>query len=295
MGLLGGLLLGATIVLVIDYMDNTVRSPEHVEQFLRLHLLTYVPHTDSAGPASVKEAYHTLRTGLLFANRDKTSKTVLITSAGPGEGKTSTSLNLAQILASSGDRVVLIDCDLRRPSVHKYLGIPKEVGLTEYLAGRGELDGYLKATAVPTLKVITSGPIPPNPPEMFDTERFQDLLPRLKASFDWVLVDSPPVLSVTDGVILSAVADGVILVVQHARYAREMVRRAVNQLRNVNATLLGCVLNNVRVTRDAYYYSYYYSYDYSGERQRKRGRGDDGEGPDGPAVGEPPATVEARA
>lgn len=285
-GAVGGLLLGGFVVLLLDYLDNTIRSAEQVEQYLRLHLLTYVPTTSNASAGSIKEAYHTLRTGMLFANRDKTPKVVLVTSAGPSEGKTSTALNLAQILAVSGDRVVLVDCDLRRPSVHRYLKLNKQHGIMEYVVGNGELSSYLKETSVPRLRVLTSGPIPPNPPEMLDHERFLDIFPRLRRDFDWIVVDSPPVLSVTDPIILASLVDGVIMVVQHSRYPREMVRRAVNQLRNVNANLLGAVLNNVNIARDAYYYGYYHSYDYAGDGG---GRADGGNEPTG---GAPPTSAE---
>ncbi len=257
---LGGVMVGVFIVLLLDYLDNTVRTPDQVEEILRLHTLAVVPKSD--GSASTKEAYQTLRTGILFANPDRKPRTIMVTSAGPGEGKTSTALNLGQILAKAGDRVIVVEGDLRRPAIHRYLDLERDLGVTDHVAGNADPASLVKKTAIPGLSALTAGPLPPNPPEILGHSRFQELLADFKRSFDWVIVDAPPVLSVTDAVLIAPLMDEIILVVQHGRFARKMIKRAVLQLRNVEARLLGAVLNNVETKSRSYYYGYYGSYDY---------------------------------
>jgi capsular exopolysaccharide synthesis family protein len=275
-GCLLGLILGTGTVIFMDYLDNTVKSAEDIEQFLGLHILSVVPRIRKDTSASVNEAYQTLRTSLLFSSKARSLKTLLVTSAGPGEGKTSTAVSLARNLASAGDRVVLLDSDLRRPTIHNQLAIERAGGLTNYLlsteAGQAWLRYLKEVPDTPNLKVITCGPIPPNPPELFSTEKFIDLIAQLKKNFDWVVIDSPPLVSLSDSLVLGSLADMVALVIKHNENDRDLIRRSLHGLRKVNANVIGAVLNNVDLTRTAYkdyYYAGYYYYGREEEEEEK--------------------------
>jgi capsular exopolysaccharide synthesis family protein len=264
-GILLGLLLGVGAVFFVDYLDNTIRSAEDIEQYLGLPLMAIVPNVQRGKPSVVKEAFQTLRTSVLFASKGRSLNSLLVTSAGPGEGKSLTAANLARTLASAGDRVALIDADLRRPTLHHQLDLTRDEGLTNFLVnGEGNATWlrYLKdASGVPNLKVLTSGLLPPNPVELFGTERFLEMLRELRQHFSWVVIDSPPVASVSDSVVLGSLADMTILVIKHNENDRDLIRNAVGQLRKVEAHVVGAVLNNVDLRR-AGYYGYYATYDY---------------------------------
>ncbi len=265
-GCLLGLLLGTGTVVFMDYLDNTVKTAEDIEHFLGLHILSVVPRQRKDSHASVKEAYQTLRTSVLFSSKARSLNTLLVTSAGPGEGKTSTAVQLARHLAAAGDRVILLDADLRRPTVHAKLGIERAGGLTNYLlstdGGQAWLRYLKEVPDAPNLKVITCGPIPPNPPELFSTEKFIDLVTQLKKNFDWVIIDSPPLASLSDSLVLGSLTDMVALVIKHNENDRDLIKRSVASLRKVNANIVGAVLNHVDLTRttykDYYYAGYYY-------------------------------------
>ena len=273
-GIILGLLLGAGTVFFLDYLDNTVRTSEDIEQFLGLTLLAIVPREEAGTRSAVREAYQTLRTGLLFSRKNRTQNLVLLTSAGPQEGKSRTSINLARTIASSGERVIVLDCDLRRPTVHQHLGIEREPGITNYILSRDEEDWtpYLRPTDDPNLFAMTCGPIPPNPAEVFAQERFQGLIKELRAQFDWVFVDSPPLVSLADSVILATMSDMVVFVIKHNENDKELIRRCVASLRRVNANLIGAVLNQVDLERSHYKDYYYVGYYYYGQDQEKKGR-----------------------
>jgi polysaccharide biosynthesis transport protein len=270
-GALLGLLLGASTVILMDYLDNTVKTAEDVEQYLNLHILTVVPRYRKEASASVNEAYQTLRTSILFSSKARGLNTLLVTSAGPGEGKTSTVTSLARSLASAGDRVVIVDADLRRPSLHTHLGIERAGGLTNYLLSNEKGDVWLKylkeVPGSPNLKAITCGPIPPNPAELFGTEKFIDLLGQLRKNFDWLLIDSPPLASLSDSIVLGSLVDMVALVIKHNENDRELIRRSVASLRKVNANVIGAVLNNVDLSRSSYKDYYYAGYYYYGKEK----------------------------
>lgn len=272
LGAMIGMLAGVGVVLVIDHMDNTVKSIEDVEEGLKLPVLSIIPrYRDTTGHA-VKEAFQVLKTNVLFSSDARKRNLLLLTSAGPREGKSSTLINLARTIASAGERVVVVDCDLRRPTVHVHLDVERDHGLTNYLTGDegDDIDTYLKNSKVPNLYVLTCGPIPPNPPELFSSERFKNLISDLRTRFDWVLIDSPPVISLTDSVILASMADMVAFVVKHNESEREMIRRCLQNIRNVNPHVIGAILNDVDIeksySKDYYYTGYYY---YSGESDKK--------------------------
>ena len=212
--------------------------------------------------ASVMEAYRMLRTSVLLSAAGDPPKRILFTSSQPGDGKTTTSVNTAISLAQLGSSVLLIDADLRRPSVHRALRVDKNAGLSNFLSsGRVELDDVVQHSRVPKLDVITCGPIPPNPAELVASERMRNLLQEAMQRYDHVIVDSPPLMHVTDPVILSTMVDGVILVVQSGRSTRDIVRRARQELVNVGAKVFGVVLNNFDMKKEGYSsdYSYYRS------------------------------------
>lgn len=201
------------------------------------------------------ESYRTLRTNIQYSSFDKPYQIIVVTSSEPGEGKSTTSGNLALCLAQGDKRVILIDCDLRKPSIHKKFKISNIVGLSDVIIGKEEL-----STAVhrhnKNLIVLTSGKIPPNPSEMLSSKAMSKLLEGLKKEFDYIILDTPPVQAVTDSQILSTKADGTILVVRAERTKKEAVNNAVSLLRKVNANIIGTVLNGLSTDRNKYYYYY---------------------------------------
>jgi succinoglycan biosynthesis transport protein ExoP len=214
--------------------------------------------------SSVVESYRMLRTSVLLSTAGAPPKTILITSSQPGEGKTTTAVNTAISLSQLGASVLLIDADLRRPAIHKAFKIPHARGISNYLSSHTPLDDLIVKLPIPNLSVLPCGPIPPNPAELISSDRMKELLRELSHQFDHILIDSPPLISVTDPVILSTMVDGSILVVQSGKSTRELVRRARRELAGVGARVFGVVLNNVNVKREGYddydYYRYTSSY-----------------------------------
>ncbi|HEX5708600.1 MAG TPA: CpsD/CapB family tyrosine-protein kinase, partial [Pyrinomonadaceae bacterium] len=208
-------------------------------------------------------------------------RTVLVTSSQPSEGKTTTAVNIAMMLAQTGAEVLILDCDLRRPRVHTHFGLPNSRGVTNYLSGETQLSDLVQTVgAQPNLKVITSGPVPPNAAELLGSDEMRKLLYLLSENFQHIIIDSPPAISFTDASILSTLVDGVMLVVHGGRSSRAVVRRAKQQLLDVGAHIFGIVLNNVKLeSNDYYYYSGYYNTSYysddepEGETAKADGRG----------------------
>ena len=209
--------------------------------------------------SAVAEAYRTARTNLQFIALEQTKKTLLVTSAGPGEGKTTTTANLGATMAMAGSQTLLVDADLRRPTLHKYFSLSNTIGLTTVLTEKTAPETGIVATRVANLFVLPSGPIPPNPAEMLGSRRMGELADLTKARFDLVLFDAPPVMAASDALVLARLADGVILVVQSGKLPYELIRQAKKQLDDVKANLLGVLLNSVNVKRDGYYSQYYCS------------------------------------
>lgn len=228
-------------------MRATLRTPSNM----------LVTHRDPGAAAS--EAFRVLRTNLQFMSLDKPLKSILVTSATPVEGKTTTITNLAVAFAQSGVSVCLVDADLRRPTVAKTFGVENWSGLTTALIGQGELDACLRETVVAGLTVLPSGPIPPNPAELLGSARMARLVAELEQRFDLVLIDTPPVLVVTDAAVLAPKVGGTVLVVRAGQVARHQAQRAKAALVSVQAQVLGVVLGAVsQEGRDGYYYYYYY-------------------------------------
>lgn len=226
-----------------------------------------VVDTDPKSPAS--EAYRTLRTNIQFAGLDQPCRTLVFTSATAGEGKTTSAANFALAASGGGSRVCLIDADLRRPALHRVFGLANKRGLSSALIESVPLGRLAQPTNVPNLSVLTSGPLPPNPAEMVGSKRMRDSLDSAAEEFDLIICDSPPVISVSDAVALSAQCDGVILVVRVGGVPRDVVQRAAEQIEAVKGRILGVLLNRVNVRRDGYYYDYYrYYHAYYGDGRK---------------------------
>lgn len=296
-----GIILGLTVAIgmafFFDYLDNTVKHPEALERILGIPNLALIPSLASAIPrqgrgklsrngsngdlngkpvfalvahsdsrSTLTEAFRTLRTSLLFSSAGSPPKSILFTSSQPGEGKTGLSINTAITLSQLGGSVLLIDGDMRRPSCHSHLELPLKTGLSDYLTGHADLASIIKRTAMPNLYCISAGTIPVNPAELLASPRMKETVELFSQRFDYIVVDSPPIFAVADALILSTVVKGVILVVQGGRTPREMVQRAFKNLIELNAPVLGAVLNNVDIRGNGY--PYYYHYHYSQYYQR---------------------------
>jgi capsular exopolysaccharide synthesis family protein len=256
-GLVLGLALGLGLVLLRDFLSNTIRDPEEIERYLHLDLLSAVPRYEADSEHLVTEAYQNLRTALLFARKDEGGQVVLITGTAPQEGKTTTLVNLAKLLAGSGERTIVLDCDLRRAQIHQRLDISRAPGFTDYFVRHEELDSLIQSTRVPNLFALTAGPLPPNPPAMLARKNVADLFSHLRRQFEWILVDSPPLASVTDALLLARHADLAIMVVQHNNVDKKLVKRSVVALRKATPNLLGAILNAVDLKARSYHYYYY--------------------------------------
>jgi len=210
--------------------------------------------------SGVAEAARALRTNILFMSPDQPYRALLVTSAGPSEGKTTVAACIAIAMAQAGRRVVLLDCDMRRPRLHKVFGKTKDVGITTALIDDPPVDQLAMPTQVPNLSLVTTGPLPPNPAEILHSEVFARLLRKLRDAFDCVIIDSPPIVPVTDAAILSASVDGTVLVVRAFHTTKDLGRRAVRAFRDVGTPVVGAVLNAVDLDRHEYGYKYYYYY-----------------------------------
>ncbi len=204
--------------------------------------------TISEPRSPISEAYRTLRTNLDFAGLDRALKTLVVTSAGVGEGKTTTLANLAVVSAQAGRRVILVDADLRRPTLHRIFGLPNEMGLTTMMRDEEALAAPpLQATGVEGLSVLTSGPLPPNPADLMGSRRMEEVIAALSERADQVLFDTPPVVAVTDAAVLATKVDGVLLVIGAGKTRRDQARAAVQRLEQINARLVGAVLTNAEM------------------------------------------------
>jgi capsular exopolysaccharide synthesis family protein len=256
-GLLLGLVLGLGLVVGRDYLANTIRSPEEIERYLHLDLLAAVPRYEESDTSLATEAYQNLRTALLFARHDETGQVVLVTGTAPQEGKTTTIFNLSRLLAGAGEKTIVVDCDLRRAQLHQRLELPREPGFTDFFVRHERLAALVQPTRLPNLFALTAGPLPPNPPALLARKSLRDLLAELRRDFDWVLIDSPPLASVTDALLLARHCDHTVLVVQHNKVDKKLVKRSVAALRKATPNLLGVVLNVVDVRARSYHYYYY--------------------------------------
>lgn len=206
----------------------------------------------------ISEAYRTLRTNVQFTSVDSETKKIMITSAGPREGKSTTVANLAVSIAQTGKSVLVIDADLRNPSQHKLFGLDNGQGLSVALVQDQGHQQYIRETAVPGVMLLTGGPIPPNPAELVGSKRMKRLIQAVSEQYDMVLIDTPPIVAVTDAAILAQEVDGVIIVLAAGEVNKEYAQRAKEQLDKVGAKILGAVLNKADMKTSEYYYYYYY-------------------------------------
>lgn len=230
--------------------------------------LNLIAHNDLKNPAT--EAYRVIRTSIQFAQAGKELKTLAVTSCTPNEGKSMTVANLAVVLTQAGKSVLLIDCDMRNPTVHKNFNLSNKVGLSSCISMGTALSDAVQKTSIEGLYALTGGVIPPNPSELLGSEQMKNVLQRAKEQYDYVLIDTPPVMPVTDALIVSRFVDGMILVIASAEIKVEMARDVKNQLVNAGANILGVVLNKVRSEHHGYGYGYYYYY---GSKEASNGEG----------------------
>ena len=270
--LLAGLLLGAGWVLLRDALDNKIKDADDVERRLHLEVLAAIPKYAKEDDELAKEAYQNLRTALLFTRRKDRGHVVLVTGAAPGEGKTTTLLQLGRRLADAQERTVVVDCDLRKANLHTRLNVSREPGFTDYFLRPVELMTLVRSTRYANLSIIPAGALPPNPPALIAREEFETALEQLRQNFQWILIDSPPVAAVTDALLLARQADSTVLVVQQNRVDRAVVKRAVASLRKVTPRVVGAVLNAVDIKSKGYYgYGYGYGYGYSYGKSKSSG------------------------
>ncbi|MBZ4663241.1 MAG: putative exopolysaccharide biosynthesis protein [Caloramator sp.] len=220
----------------------------------------------------IAEAYRTLRTNIQFSSLDKKVKKIVITSSAPGEGKTTTALNLSITLAQNGHKTLLLDCDMRKPSIHKKLKISNLYGISDLLVGEAKYESVIIKGPVENLDIITSGTKPPNPAELLSSQKMLNFISDVEKNYEYIIIDTPPVLMVTDAQVLSKYADGTILVVASGEAEKDAVVKAKELLTKVGANILGVVLNKLDTNRRGYY-GYYYHYYYGQEQEKKKKKG----------------------
>ena len=277
LGLLGGLLGGIGLALFMEYIDNRVKNPDEIKAVLGLSFLGLVPGLrdkdledgkvpllTGSVPQNFAEAFRTVRTNVLFSSAEQGSRSVLVTSTQPQEGKTVVTANLALALAQTGQRVLLIDGDMRKPRQHELFNMTQDPGLSSLLVGKAKASDAVRKTGMNNLWLMPAGPNPPNPAELLGSTRFKDLLKTLGEHFDWMVIDSPPVMAVTDASVIGHLTTGVVFVIGSEQVARNTARSAIEQLLGSRATILGGVLNRVNVRKNPYYYAHYYKHEYAG-------------------------------
>jgi polysaccharide biosynthesis transport protein len=282
-----GLLCAFSVAFFLEYLDQGITVPEDIKHHLQIPTLGIIPlgeaqkagatehylETINAPRSQISECYRGIRTNILFSLADKEPQSILITSALAQEGKTTTAANLAIAMAQYGHKVVLIDSDFHRPRVRKLFSVPQEEGLSNLLVGNKDIKEALFETYVNNLYVIPSGPIPPNPSEILGSKRMQVLVSQLKLRFNKIIIDSSPIVPLSDSLVMAKSVDGVVLVVRAGKTPRKVVRNAVDKFAGINIPILGAVLNSVDVKHDRYYYSrQYYGYSNATDSQNEKGK-----------------------
>lgn len=276
LSLIVGLLGGIGLAFFTEYLDNTIKTPDDIEKKVYLPPLGLVPQyadnkdnlpveyiTHSDGKSPISEAYRTIRTFLLLSTGGRPPKVMMVTSPARGEGKTTTALNTAITLTKSNVKVVIIDADMRKPRLHNIFELDNVRGLSTFLSGNAEFrDGLIQTSDIQNLDIITSGPIPPNPAELLGSYRFHELIHTLSNLYNFIVIDTPPVLGISDPLIVSQQTDGVIIVVKSGETPKEATLETRRLLQSVNAKILGVVLNSIKQSamRYGYYYNYYRYY-----------------------------------
>ena len=292
LGFIMGLIISLGVAFIIEYFDTSIKDIEDVEETLKLPILASIPTikadrkkgeiedirnrliTHYRPRSPISESYRSLRTSLRFASIDGGIKTVVLTSPAPKEGKTLTASNLAITEAQAGRKTLLLDTDLRRPMVHHLFNLKKEDGISKVLTDELKLNDAIKKTGVENLYAITSGPVPPNPSELLGSKKMKKVLEELKEKFDMIILDSPPIIAVTDPVVIGQEVDGMVMVIRSGRTTRDIAEKAKNNAEYVHIKLLGVVLNDIDVrnvygSSRYYYYKYYHYYSEDGEKRSR--------------------------
>jgi len=271
LGVIVGLVVGVGLAFFIEYLDTSVKTIDDVERALQAPVLGVIPQNvglliKEGAESPHAEAYRVLRTNILFSRKDEKLNCMAVVSAGAGEGKSTTVFNLATIFAQSGNRVIIVDSDLRRPTLHKMVGVTNSIGLTNYLLKQNTLEEVIQTTSIPTLDFMASGKLPSSSLGILSSSQMKDLINELKNRYDFVFFDSPPIMGVSDASILASEVAMTIQVIQYRRYPQPMNIRAKQMIEKVGGNLVGIVLNNINMSQDEsyYYYSgYYHDYYYS--------------------------------
>jgi capsular exopolysaccharide synthesis family protein len=270
LGIIIGLVVGVGLAFFIEYLDTSVKTIDDVERSLQTAVLGVIPQNvglmlDEGAESPHAEAYRVLRTNLLFSRKDDKLNTVAVVSAGAGEGKSTTVFNLAAVFAQSGQRTLIVDSDLRRPTLHKMLRVSNSIGLTNYLLKQNTLEEVIQTTKTPTLDFLSSGKLPSSSLGILSSSQMKALINELKQRYDFVFFDSPPIMGVSDASILASEVDMTLQVIQYRRYPQPMNIRAKQLIEKVGGNLVGIVLNNINMSQDEsyYYYSGYYHDYYS--------------------------------
>ncbi len=271
LGVVVGLILGVGLAFFIEYLDTSVKTIDDVERALGAAVLGVIPQNvgsllDEGDESPHAEAYRVLRTNILFAGRkDESQTTFSVVSGGAGEGKTTTMFNLAVVFAQMGDRILIVDSDLRRPSMHRYMNVSNNIGLTNYLLGQVTIDEVIQTTELPSLHFIPSGKLPSSSMGILSSAKMKEFVAEMKSRYDYVFLDAPPIMGVSDASVLASMVDMCVLVVQYRKYPQMMTQRAKEMVTKVGGELVGVVLNNINISQDSYYYyysGYYYDYYY---------------------------------
>ncbi|MEO8428370.1 MAG: polysaccharide biosynthesis tyrosine autokinase, partial [Verrucomicrobiota bacterium] len=268
LGIVVGLMVGVGLAFFIEYLDTSVKTIDDVERTLQAPVLGVIPQNVGSlldeGPESPHaESYRVLRTNILFSRKDDKLNTITVVSGGAGEGKSTTLFNLATVFAQSGQRVLIVDSDLRRPSIHKFLRVSNSIGLTNLLLKQNRLEEVIQTTSLPTLDFMPSGKLPSSSMGVLNSVAMKEMVQELKRRYEFVFFDSPPIMGVSDAAILASEVDLSLQVIQYRKYPQAMTIRAKQMVEKVGGNLVGVVLNNINMSQDEnyYYYSGYY-YDY---------------------------------
>jgi polysaccharide biosynthesis transport protein len=266
-GIFVGLIVGISLAFFIEYLDTSVKTIDDVERALQAPVLGVIPQNignilEEGSETPHAEAYRVLRTNILFSRKNESWNTISMLSGGAGEGKTTTLFNLAVIFAQNGQRVLVVDSDLRRPAIHKMLHVSNALGLTDFLLKQRTLDEIIQKTKLPTLDFIASGKLPSSSMSILGSAQMKETIQELKRRYEFIFFDSPPLLGVSDASILASEMDMVLQVIQYRRYPQPMTLRAKQMILKVGGNLVGIVLNNINMSQDEnyYYYSGYYEY-----------------------------------
>lgn len=271
LGVIVGLIMGVGLAFFIEYLDTSVKTIDDVEQALQTSVLGVIPQNvgallDEGLDSPHAESYRVLRTNLMFARKDPKANSIIVVSSGAGEGKTTTVLNLATIFAHNGHRVLLVDTDLRRPSLHKRLNVSNSIGITNILLQQNPIEECIQTTKIANLHFLPSGKLQSSSLGILNSPQMRDFINEMKRRYDFVFFDSPPIMGVSDASILVSQMDLAMLVVQFRKYPQAMSIRAKQTIEKVGGNLAGAVLNNINIAQDSYYY-YYSGYQYTSENQ----------------------------